>query len=654
MNDEYGMEALIHVIRHSLDGACLISASTGLVLYANDSALNYLGYTPAVIHTIKFNQLINRLAAGEEPGDWSNYQGYRGEMELLRCDGSVFPVEISIVKWQRQLVIQFRDLSECRLKSETLRKRNAILNFLSESSHLHSEFPYGQINYKLMADRLRGVTGAFAILIQTFDSSTRVTTSEALSIAPEHEAVVAQALGFSPVGRKWEWPGFPVHQSTEIQAFDNPRQLLGVAIPGGLDRIGLQLGKIYVSNLIYREQLLGDIVIIMPERVELEEAGALKIFSQQMAAAVARQKIEQALVDSQALYQSLFEHSGDAVFVTDPSGDLLQINQAACRLLRYGKDELMKFNLRELITHPDPADYHGFSEKGGFLGEVMMNAKDGEEVAVEINTTVLPDGNILGIARDIRERKTAAAAQRAKENAEERDRTRNRFLQIAAHELRNPMAGVKGGLSLLRYRVTAGRPLGDIARIALAMEREIDRLSNLLNAILEAFQIQEGHFPMEFTQLNLIRVIQSALKPFLTGEDASRITLNFSGCRQCWIMGDYFRLENVFRNLLNNALKYSPLKSEVNVDLTVGDGWSILTVRDQGVGIPGDQLDAVFEGFFRATNIERFQDPGGLGLGLYICRDIITKHQGLIWAESEPGQGTSVYVKLPLYQPEEG
>lgn len=227
--------------------------------------------------------------------------------------------------------------------------------------------------------------------------------------------------------------------------------------------------------------------------------------------------------------------------------------------------------------------------------------------------------------------------------------SRTRFLQTAAHELRNPMAGIKGILSLILHRIGEGKPLTDMSNMFQTMEREIDRLSNLLNQILEAFRTQKESriLNLDLKRINLIEVIDSATKPFQFSE---RCKFIYDSILQdtVTIYGDFIRLEEVFRNLLSNAIKYSPEESEVLITLTIQNDHALVTIEDFGIGIPESQLQGIFECLYRGSNLGN-RDPGGMGLGLYISKEIINSHVGSIWAESQEGVGSTFFVKLPLY-----
>lgn len=226
------------------------------------------------------------------------------------------------------------------------------------------------------------------------------------------------------------------------------------------------------------------------------------------------------------------------------------------------------------------------------------------------------------------------------------ERAREEFLQVAAHELRNPLAGVKGILALLRRRLARhSLTLDQVTPFTAMMEREVDRLASLLGEILDASRVRDGRLDMQMQRVDLTRVVWAALEPHLVGNDRCEFHLDVAEALP--VLGDERRLQEVFSNLLGNAVKYSPEGGPIQVRCRIDGDAALVTVADHGIGIPADQLERIFEGFYRAPNLGR-QDPGGLGLGLYIARGIIRRHGGDIWARSTPGQGATMGVRLPL------
>ena len=236
------------------------------------------------------------------------------------------------------------------------------------------------------------------------------------------------------------------------------------------------------------------------------------------------------------------------------------------------------------------------------------------------------------------------------EQVQQLEASRRRFIQASAHELRNPMTVIQGIVTLMRRRRAMGKPIENEDKLMLAVEKEVDRLSRLLNQILEAFRTSQGginKLELKLEQINLGQLVQETGDSFQLGQEEKAISVELKGHQQVMIIGDPDRLEDVLRNLLSNAHKYAP-NAPIQVSLEVGqDKMATVSVADRGIGIPDHQMAEVFQCFFRGDNIKA-QDPGGMGLGLYICRDIIVSHGGAIWAENNPGQGCTFYFKLPL------
>lgn len=320
----------------------------------------------------------------------------------------------------------------------------------------------------------------------------------------------------------------------------------------------------------------------------------------------------------------------------------------------YTKDELCKLNVENLIP-PDKAKITSrkislLQRKGMFLGEIFIRDRHGLIHSVEMNITKLPNGNYLAICRDLQGRRMIEKIQHEREAVAERERNQMRFLQIAAHELRNPMASIKGILALINRRLSGGKPIEswNIISMVQIMEQEIDRLAHLLDEIMDAYRMQGGRFFIKRQRMDLFEVLRAALQPFLASQDNPLFLFEPVTTGPVWLYGSFTRLDEVFRNLFSNAVKYSLGRGTIMVRLEIKNGKAVVSIKDQGLGIPENQLGKVFEGFYRASNLRRDSDPGGLGLGLYICRDIVQRHGGRIWAESEEGAGATFFVELPL------
>ncbi|KPU42344.1 sensor histidine kinase YycG [Oxobacter pfennigii] len=245
---------------------------------------------------------------------------------------------------------------------------------------------------------------------------------------------------------------------------------------------------------------------------------------------------------------------------------------------------------------------------------------------------------------------TGLAFDHMTEHIQELESGRQLFLQTAAHELRNPMTSIKGIASLISRRISEGKPIKDTAELITTLENEVNRLSKLLNMILEAFKLQRDNIEIKanMSPLDINDVVQTVIKPFIMDTSNNRnFILNAS--QPAIVFGDFDRLADVIRNFIDNAIKYSKDFSEIIINIVIERDDAIISVKDQGMGIPEDQLDKIFSSFYRVKNGSE-KDPGGMGLGLYICKDIIIRHGGSIWAENNLDKGSIFYIKLPLYK----
>ncbi len=222
-------------------------------------------------------------------------------------------------------------------------------------------------------------------------------------------------------------------------------------------------------------------------------------------------------------------------------------------------------------------------------------------------------------------------------------RVRDDFLSIASHELKTPLTPLAARLRHIQRRLEAGETIP-----ASAVDKPLNslrKLTELINDLLDASRIENGRLMLHRQTLPLNELVQQVSEPFLTVSPRHSVELVLPD-EPVWVSADPQRLAQVMTNLLDNAIKYSPSGGRVRVELQAHPEGAELIVSDEGIGIPDEQLTRLFERFYRATNA-KVTSYGGLGLGLYITRDIVEHHGGRIWAESEPGRGARFHVVLP-------
>jgi signal transduction histidine kinase len=225
------------------------------------------------------------------------------------------------------------------------------------------------------------------------------------------------------------------------------------------------------------------------------------------------------------------------------------------------------------------------------------------------------------------------------------EKLRNEFVSLVSHELRTPLTSIRGALGL----VASGR-LGSIPDDGREMldiaVRNTERLGRLLDDILDLERMDSGKLTLAkqpYSARGLAEQAAAAMRPM--AEQAS-VRLRFAG-PEAMVLADPYRVVQALTNLLGNAIKFSPPATTVWVTTQPRRGEVLFRVKDQGRGIPADQLEAIF-GRFQQVDSSDARDKGGSGLGLAICRSIIQQHGGRIWVQSTPGEGSTFSFTLPL------
>lgn len=233
------------------------------------------------------------------------------------------------------------------------------------------------------------------------------------------------------------------------------------------------------------------------------------------------------------------------------------------------------------------------------------------------------------------------------ETAQKAIQVRDEFLSIASHELKTPMTSLKLQIQMTRRAVdTKESKVPTAERLAKVLDMsavQVNRLNALVDDLLDVSRIESGKLTYHFEEVELCQLVKEVVERYQDHllSAGCAVTVNVATAVPVW--GDRYRLEQVVLNLLSNAAKYGrgkPVMVEVS-----GAGCARISVRDSGIGIPSDKLDKVFERFERAAHTAHI---GGLGLGLYISREIMRGHGGTIRCESELGGGSNFVAELPL------
>jgi PAS domain S-box-containing protein len=357
-----------------------------------------------------------------------------------------------------------------------------------------------------------------------------------------------------------------------------------------------------------------------------------------------RREAQEALRKSERQFRLLINGVTDhSLFMIDPDGLVTSWNDGAARLFGYGADEVVggsfeRFHLEEEIAeHLPRRSLAEAKEQGRFEGLGWRVRKDGSRfwADVVLETIHDDDGNLLGFAkivRDISERKRV-------------EQLKDEFVSTVNHELRTPLTSIAGSLGLLEGGAGGELPAGAARLIAIA-HANCQRLIRLINDMLDVEKIESGKMQFEMTHQSLADVVNRSVEAMSHYTHKSEIRIEVAVSEGSEVRGDLDRLIQVVTNLVSNAVKFSPPSGRVHVSVTPLDRLVRLCVADDGPGIPAEFCSRIFTKFAQADSSDTRQ-KGGTGLGLVIAKDIVERHGGQLWFESEAGHGARFYVDLP-------
>ena len=420
------------------------------------------------------------------------------------------------------------------------------------------------------------------------------------------------------------------------------------------EELGITLGQVVGLPLLFENELLGIIYLFRAEYAFTEmDWEFLQGFAHQAAIAVRNARLYHQLETERSRLAAIIENSADGILILDIDRRVVVLNQALAAMVGLTEEEAqgrpcyevlpLENVVGEDLCLPD-VELNMLGETGARC-EGDLVRPGGSKVTLSITYTPLLDDetgklvNIIVSLHDIT-------------RFREEEDMKSTFTSIISHELKTPVALIKG------YAQTLARPDADWdADIVLnglqVIEEESDRLEALIDNLLDVSRIQASGLRLDYADVDVEALARKVADAYRTQTDVHQIELDFPH-HMPLVWADEERIRQVLTNLVGNALKYSPDGGLIRIG-----GWAgrqpdaadadrvVIYVADQGIGIPESELAHVFERFYRVDSSLR-RNTAGTGLGLFLAKSIVEAHGGQIWVRSESGKGTTFFVALPV------
>ena len=335
---------------------------------------------------------------------------------------------------------------------------------------------------------------------------------------------------------------------------------------------------------------------------------------------------------------SILSYMTDGVLATNRRGQIIMINDMAKRQLGVERDDALNQNILELLKIEEEYELRDLITQSPELMIYSQNV-NGEYISLRVRFALIrrESGFISGLV--------AVLHDTTEQEKEERER--RLFVSNVSHELRTPLTSVKSYLEALDEGALTEPVAPDFIKVSLD---ETNRMMRMVTDLLHLSRIDNETSHLDVELINFTAFITFILNRFdkmkSQDEEKKYELMRDYPITSVWIEIDTDKMTQVIDNILNNAIKYSPDGGKITVNMKTTDDQMILSISDQGLGIPKEDLPKIFDRFYRVDKA-RSRAQGGTGLGLAIAKEIIKQHKGFIWAKSEYGKGSTFTIVLP-------
>jgi PAS domain S-box-containing protein len=393
---------------------------------------------------------------------------------------------------------------------------------------------------------------------------------------------------------------------------------------------------------------IGLVIFVPTLRLSVFLPGLVTIVVQANFGLRARLSVIKNLAESNERFQFLFNSTFEGVLV-HRRGLIVSVNDAAAKMTGHSKEELIGRNILDIV-HPDERVIarEKMLQEDVAPYELRGITKDGQTLPLEVRAkafTYDKDQARLVTVQDIGDRKRAEKEKVEALTLAENVRVRDEFISIASHELKTPISSLTLQIQMIERELSRGGghySTEQLAEFVALFNRQIHRLTELVETMLDVSRISAGRLTLDFQRTDLANLVREVVTHLRARYQPSEIRMDVP--EHLWLEADHGRLVQVVENLVTNAIKYGQGRP-IQVCVLMQDDQALLVVEDHGLGIAPEFVERIFDRFERAISARNIS---GLGLGLYIARQIVEAHHGRVTVKSELGQGSVFTVNLPL------
>jgi PAS domain S-box-containing protein len=354
--------------------------------------------------------------------------------------------------------------------------------------------------------------------------------------------------------------------------------------------------------------------------------------------------------EKESMLAAIVNSSDDAIISKTLNGIITSWNTAAQKMFGYTEDEVIGKHI-SIIIPPDRLDEEKLIIQNIRNGvkidhfETVRHGKDKKDIYISLTVSPIRNkkGEVIGaskVARDITE-KVEAEKQRDlyTKKLQELNKYKDEFMAMASHELKTPLTIIKANLDIMLLQSPENKSNPFIQKTLY----HVNRLDRLMNDLLDISKIQSGRLELNLANFDMTILLREIIQNV---QPTTQIQITYNEKENSlWAHGDMERIGLVINNLLTNAIKYSPGSKIITVESFAENNKITVRISDNGIGIPREDLTNIFSRFYRVSGLSA--TFAGSGIGLYISSEIINRHGGDIWAESELGHSSTFYFSIP-------